>query len=52
MPETDLLFSGILAQDEPVLLQALKSAGFSHIATVNRNGWLIIRAKVEAAHII
>ena len=52
MPETDLLFSGILAQDEPVLLQALKSAGFSHLVTVNRNGWLIIRAKVEAAHII
>lgn len=52
MPETDLLFSGILAQDEPALQQALISAGFSQLAVINRNGWLIIRGKMDAAHII
>ena len=49
--EATLLFSGILAQDEPVLTQALLSVGFSDFTAVNRNGWLIIRAKVAAPHI-
>ena len=49
--DADLLFSGILAQDEPVLKQALINHGFSNFNTVNRNGWLIIRAKIAAPHI-
>ncbi len=47
----NLLFSGILAEDEPVLKHALLNLGFSDLTPVNRNGWLIIRAKLEAPYI-
>jgi len=39
-----ILFSGLLADDEAIVVEAIKSTGLQHIATTNRNNWICIEA--------
>ena len=40
-----VLLSGLLKDDEPTILQVMKSTGFQHVKTIERLGWIAIELK-------
>ena len=41
----DLLMSGFLAEDVPILVEAAAAHGLEHVATDSRDGWMMVRLK-------
>lgn len=46
-PGGDLLLSGFLAEDVPILVGAAAAHGLEHVATDSRDGWMMIRLKMK-----
>lgn len=46
-PGGDLLMSGFLAEDVPILVDAAAACGLEHLATESRDGWMMIRLKMK-----
>lgn len=44
-PGSEILFSGFFKEDEPVMQDAIKNAGFQYIASAQRGDWIVMRAK-------
>jgi len=38
-----LLMSGLLLEDEIIILEAAQTVGFIHIQTINENGWIVMK---------
>ena len=46
-PGGDLLMSGFLAEDVPILVDAAAACGLEHLAAESRDGWMMIRLKMK-----
>ena len=45
-PNGQVLFSGLLVSDKPIIAAAIEKEGFSNLQFFNKNGWMLIKAAV------